>query len=189
MLELDEVRRLLNACAPEVRPIVEAGLMTGARYGEITRFCVGDFDADQKALRIRQTKTGKTLYQPLTPEGVEFFEGHVAGRSLKELIFTRDNGEPWAKSHQSRPVKEAAQKACLDKVSFKVTRATYGKLLLLATQDIELVAKALGHTDSRVTRKHYAQYLPNEIAQAVQKLPTVGVEIFNVRSLKVATYI
>lgn len=27
-------------------------------------------------------------------------------------------------------------------ISFKVTRATYGKLLLIATKDIELVAKA-----------------------------------------------
>ena len=72
---------------------------------------------------------------------------------------------------------EAAGRAGLSDLSFKVTRATYGKLLLQVTQDIELVAKALGHSDSRITRKHYAQYLPSEVALALQKMPTLGVDI------------
>jgi integrase len=70
---------------------------------------------------------------------------------------------------------EAAAAAKLEDVTFKVTRATYGKLLLLATKDLEMVAKALGHSDSRITRKHYAQYLPNEVAAAVARLPVLGI--------------
>ncbi len=76
-----------------------------------------------------------------------------------------------------RMMRALVKAAKLDDVSFKTTRATYGKLLLLATKDIEMVAKALGHSDSRITRKHYAQYLPNEVARAVASMPSLGVNI------------
>src|SRR5271154_2348773 len=71
-------------------------------------------------------------------------------------------------------------------VSFKTTRATYGKLLLLATGDLELVAKALGHSDTRITRKHYAQYLPNEVAFAVRKMPALGIDPGNAAILEIS---
>ena len=70
----------------------------------------------------------------------------------------------------------AVEAAKLEGVSFKTARATYGKLLLVATRDLELVAKALGHSDSRITRKHYARYLPSELARGVAKLPRLGVD-------------
>jgi integrase len=180
MLELGEIRRLLDACTADFRPLLEAGLMTGARYGELVGLRVRDYDVDQQTVRIHQGKTGKTLYQPLTSEGARFFESVTRGKPSESLMFTRADGEPWGKSHQARPMSEAAGRAGLSDLSFKVTRATYGKLLLQVTQDIELVAKALGHSDSRITRKHYAQYLPNEVALALQKMPTLGVDISNV---------
>ncbi|QBB70135.1 hypothetical protein ELE36_07015 [Pseudolysobacter antarcticus] len=175
MLSVEDARGLLDHCAADFRPVVEAALMTGARYGEIVRLRVSDFDAARSAIRIHQTKTGKTLYQPLTGEGCRFFKAHTEGRFPGMFMFARSDGDPWGKSHQARPIKEAATGAGLSNVSFKVTRATYGKLLLLATNDIELVAKALGHSDSRITRKHYAQYLPNEVAEAVLKMPEFGI--------------
>ena len=55
---------------------------------------------------------------------------------------------------------------------------SWGEMEMVGTlmdRDIEMVAKALGHSDSRITRKHYAQYLPNEVAQAVAKLPALGI--------------
>ena len=151
--------------------------MTGARYGESVRLRVHDYNGTQQCVRIHQGKTGKTLYQPLTSEGERFFETVTRGKPSESLMFTRADGEPWGKSHQARPMSEAAGRAGLSDLSFKVTRATYGKLLLQVTQDIELVAKALGHSDSRITRKHYAQYLPSEVALALQKMPTLGVDI------------
>ena len=46
-------------------------------------------------------------------------------------------------------------------------------------------AKALGHSDSRITRKHYAQYLPNEVAEGVRKMAPFGaIESASVERLK-----
>lgn len=175
MLDQTEITRLLNAARPDLRELLTGALMTGARYGELCALQVRDFDQEHGTVRIFQTKTGKTLLQPLTHEGAVFFDSLTAGRSPTAHIFRKADGTPWETGHATRPMKEAAAAAGLDDVSFKVTRATYGKLLLVATKDIEMVARALGHSDSRITRKHYARYLPNEVARAVAKLPSLGI--------------
>lgn len=175
MLTEAEVTRLLNVAPADLRELLSGALMTGARLGELRAMKVGDFDSETATVRIYQSKTYKYLRQPLTREGAALFERLTAGRSDDMLIFTQSDGSPWSKSDQHRPMREAVKKAKLVDVSFKTTRATYGKLLLVATKDIEMVARALGHSDSRVTRKHYARYLPNEVAAAVAKLPTLGI--------------
>jgi integrase len=177
MLDADEISRLLNAAAPDLRELLTGALMTGARYGDLCRFKVADFNAENGVVRIQQGKTGKLLWQPLTPEGIRFFERVTAGRASSEHVFRHADGRPWGKSEAARPMRDAVTAAKLEDVSFKATRSTYGKLLLLATKDIELVARALGHSDSRITRKHYAQYLPNEVAAGIAKLPSLGIAV------------
>ena len=46
MLTVEECRRLINASAPDFRRLVQAALATGARFGELAAFDVGDFDAN-----------------------------------------------------------------------------------------------------------------------------------------------
>ncbi|HEY2345550.1 MAG TPA: tyrosine-type recombinase/integrase [Xanthomonadaceae bacterium] len=176
MLDHDEITRLLNAALPDLRTLLSGALLTGARYGELAAMKVGSYSHEHSTVTIHQTKTGKTLHQPLTPEGIALFNSLTAGRSRSESMFTKADGTTWGKDHATRRMIAAAEAARVTDVSFKTTRATYGKLLLLATRDIEMVAKALGHSDSRITRKHYAQYLPNEVAAAVAKLPALGIK-------------
>ena len=174
MLDQQEVKRLLNAAAPDLRSLLSGALMTGGRRGELVGLKVRNYLPERSAIILRQSKTGKTLIQPLTPEGVDLFDTLTAGRDANAIIFQREDGTPWARDAVTKPMAAAVAGAKLDEVSFKTTRATYGKLLLLATKDIEIVAKALGHSDSRITRQHYAQYLPNEVADGVAKMPKLG---------------
>lgn len=176
MLDQGEITRLLNAAPPDLRELLSGALMTGARYGELCALRVRDWDTETRTIRLYQSKTYKTLRQPLTAEGVILFDRLTAGRSPDAPIFTRADGSAWNQSDAAKPMRAAAAAAKLEDVSFKVTRATYGKLLLVATKDIEMVARALGHSDSRITRKHYARYLPNELARAVATLPALGIE-------------
>jgi integrase len=79
-LSVAEAQRLLNACDPPLRPLVEAALQTGARYGELTRLQVHDYNADAGTIAIRQSKTGQVRHIFLTEEGIAFFDGLTVGR-------------------------------------------------------------------------------------------------------------
>jgi integrase len=175
MLDTSEVRRLLNAAPADLRTLLQGALMSGARRGELISLKCRAYDPETQTLRIYQHKTGKTLTQPLTPEGVALFDSLTAGRDLGESLFRRADGSSWRRGDVYKPMAATALAASLDDVSFKTMRATYGKMLLVATKDIELVAKALGHSDSRVTRKHYARYLTDDLARGIAQLPSLGI--------------
>lgn len=179
MMDTDEITRLLNAAPDDLRELLQGALMTGARQGDLLTMRVRDFDAESATVRIAGSKTGKILWQPLTGEGVALFQRLTAGRDGAEPMFIREDGSAWERSDITRPMKETREAAKLPDVTFKVTRATYGKLLLLATKDLELVAKALGHSDSRITRQHYAALLPSEVQAGIARLPALGLEIDN----------
>lgn len=178
MMDASEVHRLLNAAPADLRQLLQGALMTGARRSELVELRCGAYDPETGTVHIHQYKTGKDLTQPLTPEGVALFDSWTAGRNPQEHIFLREDGRPWKAGDVQKPMAAARAAANLDKgkekVSFKTTRATYGKTLLLATKDIEFVAKALGHSDSRVTRKHYARYLTDDVAREMAKVPSYG---------------
>ena len=44
--------RLINACDSDFRLLVQAALMTGARYGTLTRLAVSDFNPDAGTVRV-----------------------------------------------------------------------------------------------------------------------------------------
>jgi integrase len=69
MLDEDEIARLIDACDPDFQLLVRASFFTGARYGEVASLQAGDYLPDQRSIRIRQTKTKKTLTQPLNAAG------------------------------------------------------------------------------------------------------------------------
>ena len=50
-----------------------AALQTGARYGELCRLNVSDFNIDAGTVAIRMSKSGKSRHVVLTDEGVSFF--------------------------------------------------------------------------------------------------------------------
>jgi integrase len=67
-----ECQRLVNACEPDFRQLVQAALLTGCRYGELIALRVSDFDPDSKTLRIRRSKSGKPRHVHLGDEAAGF---------------------------------------------------------------------------------------------------------------------
>src|SRR5437868_10746723 len=45
-LSVVEAKRLINGCNPDFRKLVQGGLQTGARYGELAALQVHDFNPD-----------------------------------------------------------------------------------------------------------------------------------------------
>jgi integrase len=101
-LTIAEGQRLINACEPNFRKIVRGALETGARYAELGRCEVADFNPDAGTLTIRKSKTSKARHIILTDEGTTYFKTQCAGRAGAERLFLhpycppsfRKKGEP-----------------------------------------------------------------------------------------------
>jgi integrase len=164
-LSIVEAKQLINACDPEFRPLVQAGLQTGARYGELARLQVHDFNADSGTLAIRQSKAGKARHAVLTNEGRAFFAQLTAGRAGADPMF----GRQWGKSHQNRPMTDACKRARIKPaVGFHQMRHTWASHAVMNGMPLLVVARNLGHRDTRMVERHYSHLSPSYEAESIR---------------------
>jgi integrase len=174
-LDRDECRRLVNASPAALRTIVRGALLTGARYSELARMNVTDFHSDSGTLLVRTSKAGRVRHIELTAEGLEFFEQITAGRASTEPLFHRD-GAPWGKSHQQRPLAEASRAAKVSPTaSFHTLRHTYASLMVMDAVPLMVVARNLGHADTRMVEKHYGHLATSYIREAIRSAKPLGI--------------
>ena len=103
-ISIAEAQRLINAADPDFRLLVQGALQTGARYGELIRLQVHDFNRDTGTVQVRRSKSGKGRHIVLSDEGIAFFRQLYAGRAGDELMFLKANGNPWGRAHQGKPM-------------------------------------------------------------------------------------
>jgi integrase len=174
---IDEAKRLINASDSDFRALVKGALATGARYGELAALRVSDFNPDSKTLHIRTSKSGKGRHIVLADEGVKLLASLTTGRSGDALIFTK-NGVPWLASHQSRPMAAACRHAKIKPAgNFHCLRHTYASHAIMNGAPLLVVAKNLGHADTRMVEKHYGHLAQSYIADAIRAAaPQFGIE-------------
>lgn len=168
-LTIQEAKRLVNAAGQHFRPLVEGALATGARYGELSALDAHDFNPDSGTLHIRVSKGGKGRHIVLNKESAELFERLTAGKAGNAPIFSKANGERWAPSDQLRPMGEASRRAKLKPAAtFHSLRHTWASLATMAGMPLMVVARNLGHSDTRMVEKHYGHLAPDFIAEAIR---------------------
>lgn len=170
-----EAVRLVNASPPDLRKLVEAALLTGARFGELVALHVHDVNLRTSQVYISESKSGKPRHIPLNPEGAALFRELLAGKAGNALVFDKANGEPWGKNHHVRSLLASCEAAKVTPaISFHELRHTYASHLAQAGVDLLTISKLLGHSDTRITAKHYAHLADKTLAAAVTKLPSLG---------------
>jgi integrase len=175
-LSVAEGVRLVNACEPALRRLVRVALATGARYGELSRLRANDFNPDSGTVRVQTSKGGKTRHIVLNNEGIALVKSLVAGKSGDALLLVKDDGSQWGKNHQSVPMRDACERAKVD-VTFHGLRHTYCSHMVMNGVPLMVVAKNLGHSDTRMVEKHYGHLAQNFITDAIRKgAPTFGIE-------------
>jgi integrase len=173
-LSVAESKRLLNACPPDFRQIVNGALLTGMRYGELCRLAVGDY-AD-KAVTVLVSKSGRSRRIPLTTEGVEFFERLTVGRAGDDIMFVKNGGGRWKVNNQTYWMRFACKRARITPPAcFHDLRRSYGSLLINAGASMGAISAALGHNDQRMTERAYAHLLDSTVRAELQAhLPAFG---------------
>jgi integrase len=187
-LTADEAQRLVNACNADFRRLVQAALLTGCRYSELARLKAEGFNCDSGTVAIRLSK-GRVRHVTLADEGFECFLAWTRGQPPNRHVFQRDDGGVWGPSHQQRPLEQASRLAKISPpVTFHVLRHTHASQLAMRGVPMAVIAKQLGHADTRMTEKHYAHLAPNYVADTIRaNFPNLGIgETLKVVPLRVA---
>jgi integrase len=168
-LNIAEIRRLVSACPDDFRKLIEAALYTGCRYAELTRLKYEDYNEDSGTLSVRLSK-GKNRHVVLTEEGKSAFRQWTSALQPGERIFLRSDGKVWGTSHQQRPLDEASRRAAISPpANFHILRHTHASYLAMAGVPMAVIARQLGHADTRMTEKHYAHLAPSYVAQTIRE--------------------
>jgi integrase len=111
-------------------------------------------------------------------EGIALFRQLVLGRAGDELLFRTTRGGPWTTSCQGRPMREACARAKISPlISFHGLRHTVASLSVMAGMPLMVVAKNLGHADTRQVERHYGHLSQSYIVDTIRKTaPKFGFE-------------
>lgn len=195
-LSIEEAKRLLNACDPSFRQMVQAALETGCRYGELCRLAVADFNPDAGTVTIRHSKSGKSRSVILSDEGAAFFASITLGRKGDEILLRNegrvqralereqsrlkaagknpasarvDDAGEWRAAEQGRLMREACKGAKVTPISIHGLRHTWASLSVMAGMPLLVVAKNLGHRDTLMVEHHYGHLASTFVTDAIRK--------------------
>jgi integrase len=138
---------------------------------------VRDFNRDALSITVRESKAAKPRHIALNNEGLKLFIELTAKKSASDLIFVRQDGEAWGPSHQQRPLAQACERARIEPpATFHILRHTYASTLAMKGVPMGVIAAQLGHSDTRMTEKHYAHLAPNYVSETIRaSMPSFGI--------------
>jgi integrase len=171
-LTVAQAKKLIAAADPELAALARGALETGARYSELARLVVGDFELSRQysTINIRRSKSGRPRRVVLTPEGAKFFKQYCAGRPATDLIFRTSTGGPWTKSCQQIPMRNACERAgIVPPISFHGLRHTWASLAAMKDVPLMVISRNLGHTTTAMVEKTYGHLAPSYAAAAIKK--------------------
>jgi integrase len=169
---------------PRWYPFVLCGLRTGARVGELSGLEWGDIDWRARTIRIRRNFTHGEVTTPkshqcrtvdLSPQlravlplarqqrRIEFLRHAM---SLPEPVFPSDEGTRLDPSNVGKVFTKICAKADLRRRTPHDMRHSYASLLLSANVPILYVSAQLGHSNSVITLRTYAAWMPKTDAHA-----------------------
>jgi integrase len=173
-----EQQSFVKACAKEkdFQRLVRAALYTGARYGELSRLSVGDFNSSARTLFIAKSKAGKQRYIHLDAEATRFFREVCGNHAQGETMFLRNIGEPWAKDSQKKPMRRGCAAARIQRFGFHQLRHSAASRWITLGVSLKVVAEQLGHVDTKMVERYYGHLASGHIAQTFKALPGIGLE-------------
>jgi integrase len=168
-LTIPEAKKFLDACEKNFGLLVRAALETGMRYGELGRLTVSDFNPDAGTLHVRKSKTAKPRHVVLTAEGTRFFAEVCNARDGSALMFTRASGQPWVRSHQGVYIETANKRTAIDPpITFHMLRHTWASHAVMGGVPLMVVARNLGHADTRMVERVYGHLAADYISDAIR---------------------
>lgn len=176
-LNRDECRTLLSNCTPALARLVLAGLYTGCRVGELGNLRVSDLGREVYGLHVAAFKMAPARFVFLPDEAMAFFLSCCEGKKPNDRILLSDKGRVWRRQHPNLFRRAVKLSGLPPEFVFHGLRHTYASDLVRNGVPLSLVARQLGHADTRsvaATYGHLAeQYREDQIRTRFSPLSEV----------------
>jgi integrase len=163
-----EARNFVSTCPTPFRNLVRAALYSGARYGELLRLRVCDFESVSGTLFIAQSKSGKPRRVFLDAESIKFFADVCGSRTAHAPMFSPE-GETWGHMQTHRMMVAAAKAASIDPLTFHELRHSAASRWARQGLSLAEIAQQLGHADTRMTLR-YAHLCQDTLANKIRAM-------------------
>jgi integrase len=166
----DEIDRLIDACSPHLKPIVEVALHTGMRRGELLSLTWEQIR--NKQIYLTETKSGKARQIPINDRLAHLLRELRQKNQLKSpYVFCFPNGERIR--HIKNGFLGACRRAGLEDFHFHDLRHTFASHLVMNGVGLKAVQELLGHADMKMTMR-YAHLSHEHLREAVSVLNKLG---------------
>lgn len=187
-LTVEEEDRLLAACGPWLRDLVQFALGTGMRMGEILSLSWRGVDLTRRTVMLFHSKNGERRTIPLNQTMLSLMrakkeEAHLikqpGGNLVKlntenphDLVFKSKAGTPIESGHLRRSFRLALKKAVIGDFHFHDLRHTFATRLVQAGVELYKVQRLLGHKSPMMTQR-YAHHYPESLRDGVEILDRI----------------
>jgi integrase len=173
----EELQASIDNCDPGFQPLARGAVYTGARYAELGRMRVRDFNPKTSKVYLPKTKTDNPRYVFLHGEALEMFVELARGKKPSDHIFVRPtDGKPWAHGDQQSRMKVACEKAGVTlEFTFHQFRHQCACICLENGMAMAEVSYMLGHRSIATTERNYARYSKDHMQNKVEQYaPRLG---------------
>ncbi len=154
-LTRDEIRDLIKASKPKRnRLIVQFLYSSGARVSECVKLKVPDLNLKERIAMVRGGKGNKDRAIILSKEWIKYLKKYLDRKKVKsEFVFSKKNGKKLSTDTVQRIVREAAEKAGIQKhITPHSLRHSYATHLLEAGENLRKIQELLGHSNLNTTQ-------------------------------------
>ncbi|CAA6604402.1 conserved hypothetical protein [Rhodospirillaceae bacterium LM-1] len=170
-----ECAGLLAALPFDLQELASGALFTGCRVAELKAMRVADFLHDLHRIVVNDGKGGFRRHVSLTKDGASFFKKITRRKKPDEFVFIQSTGGPWARHGHVRLFQKASAAAGIQPpVTFRHLRHTYASHAAMAGIPLPVIAKQLGHRDTRMVERYYAHLGSSYIDDLIrEKMPSL----------------
>jgi len=166
-LSKEECTRLVNSCAPHLRPVVITALNTGMRRGEILGLTWDRVDLQNSLILLDITKNGERREIPINSTLRETFKGLVRRLDNPHVFYDPATGKRL--QDVKRSFSTALRRAKILDFHFHDLRHTFASHAVMAGVDLTTLKELLGHKTLTMTLR-YSHLAPGHKVAAVELL-------------------
>jgi integrase/recombinase XerD len=157
----DQCHRLMEVAEPGLRRLILGALYSGCRVSELKNLTVRDVGDQCHGIHICRPKNYRSRFVILPDEGLAYFLSLCDAKTADEPVFTNPKGMRWGDHHKYLFVKAVRTAGLSNDVVFHSLRHTYASLLLQKGATLTVLARQLGHADTKTVYQIYGHLTAN----------------------------